>query len=119
MRVRRDAGPGRNALADGDDRAPLGKASAQLGVLGDSLAKPIETLGHLLARRVRQWLRTRIDLDAGKHPQLDQRLRKRQTARGRLTEGFILQDDSADRLLESRRGDQQLSERAPGRRWRF
>ena len=55
-------------VADRDHRAPLGEPGAELDVLGEPLAEPVEALGDLLAGRVRQILRAQVDLDPRDDP---------------------------------------------------
>ena len=61
MRVGVDRELRRNARADVDDRAPLGEARAELVVLGEALAQPVETFGDRLVRESRRaaWRRCR------------------------------------------------------------
>jgi hypothetical protein len=54
-----------NAVADGDDRPPLGEAGAQAAVLSEPIAQAVEALGDLLVGRARQLLGARVDFDAG------------------------------------------------------
>ena len=64
VRVRLDGERGRNAVADVDDRAPLGEARAELVVLDEALAQAIQALGDGLAREAGERLRAGVDLDA-------------------------------------------------------
>ena len=65
MGVGIDAGVARDAGADVDHGAPLGKLGAELDILLDALGQSVETLGHDLALAELQRLGAAVDLDAG------------------------------------------------------
>ena len=56
------------AVGDRVDRAPLREARAELAVLGQALAQPVEALGDRLALGAGERLRAGVDLDAGDDP---------------------------------------------------
>ena len=70
MRIRLDADLRRNAVADVDDRAPLGETGAELVVLREPLAQAVEAFGDRLVREAGQRLGARIHLDAGHDAEL-------------------------------------------------
>jgi hypothetical protein len=56
-----------------------------------------------------QRLRARVDLDAGNHLVLGQKVRERHAVLGLLTDGFVVQNHAADVFARARRREQHLA----------
>src|SRR6266581_8227905 len=65
MGVSRNAVMAGTEFANGDDCAPFAETSAKIEILFEMLAQAIEAFGNLLAREVRQCLRSFIDFNPG------------------------------------------------------
>ena len=109
MGIRLDAATGRNAISYGDDRPPLGELRAQIGVLGETVAQPVETLGDKLAVSSCQRLRALVHLDAGNDALIRQYLDEGSAVRALLAERLVVQDDAADELRRSCRAKEALA----------
>ena len=101
--VRVDREIGRGALADDDRRAPLREARAELAVLGESLAQPVQALGDGLAGEQRERLRAGVDLDPGDRAGGLEDLHEGDAVVRRLPDRLVEQDHAADVLAEARR----------------
>ena len=109
MRVGVDRELRRIARADVDDGAPLGETRAELVVLGETLAQPVEAFGNRLVRKAGERLRTGVDLDARDDAELLQILRKRRAVLGLLPDRLVVQDHAADVVGGARRSEQHLA----------
>ena len=107
-----DAGGAGEVRADGNHRAPLGEAGAELVVLGQPVAEAVETLGHHLAGGAGEGLGALVDLDAGDDALAAQRLDERAAVGGALAERLVEQDDARDELARAGGGEQDLAVRA-------
>ena len=113
MRIHADRVQRRDVFAlDVDDRAPLAELRAELLILGESLAQPVEAFGHGLLRRLRERLRADIDLDAGDDALIGEQLHERRAVGGLLADGLVVEDDAADVLADPRRAEEKLAVRA-------
>jgi hypothetical protein len=99
----------RYAGADIDHRPPLGKARAELKIFDQPLAQAVQSLGDGLGRKAGQRLGAHVDLDARHDAELGQMLSKRHARTGFLPQRFVVQDHTADPLLDARRRKQQLA----------
>ena len=86
----------RNAVADVDHRAPLGEPRAELAVLDEPRAQPVEPVGHELARRLRKRRRALVDLDAGDDARLLEDLHERAPVGRLLADRLVEEDHAAD-----------------------
>ena len=114
LRVGLDAAPAGNAVAHGDDRAPLGEAGAHLRSTPQAVAQAVQAFGDLLAGMAGQVLGAGVDLDAGD----DARLRSSDLDEGSavsvsLADRLVVQDRAADALAETGRGHDQFPIGAP------
>src|SRR6266849_9282867 len=114
MRVSPDAVLARDLGSDRDYRAPLRKAHAELPVLLEPAAEPVEPLRDLLARRVGEVLRALVDLDPGDDPLALEQLRERGDVRRGLADRLVEQNHAADVVGGALGGEQQLAVGAPG-----
>ena len=114
VRVRVEAGIGRDAVADRDHRAPLREAGAELVVLLEPLAQPVESLGHRLAGVERQRLRARVDLDPRHDALRGEQLGERRAVVGALPDRLVVEDHAADVLLHARRREEEVAVGAAG-----
>ena len=91
-----------------DDRPPLGESRAQFRVLRKPLPQAVQPLGDALSGCACQLLRPRVHLDARHHPRIRQDLHNRRTVVALLTDGLVVQNNSADELGSARRPKQHL-----------
>ncbi len=113
FRVGVDGIAARNSGADIDHRAPLRKFRAQLVILGEPLAQPIEAFGNGLAGKTGQRLRSQVDFDARQHSMLREIGRERHAVLGLLAQGLVIQDDAADVFRGPGSGKQHFTIRTP------
>ena len=104
-----DAGGGRNAVADGDHRAPLGELRADLDVLLAALGEAVEAFGDGFARAQRHRLGARIDLDAGEDAVAIQKLHERRAVEALLAERLVVEDHAGDVVAELGRVEQHVA----------
>ena len=109
MRVGLDAEAGGIARADVDDRAPLGETGAETVIFREPLAQPVETLGDGLVREIGEGLRALVDLDAGEDAKRCEVLRERHAGAGALAQRLVVQDHTADGLVEAGGREQHLA----------
>ena len=100
-------------LADEDRGAPLGEPRAELTVVREPLAEPVESLGDRLAGEHRQRLRARVHLDARDDAHRGEQLGERRAVGRRLPDRLVEQDHAADVLGQPRRREEHLTVRAP------
>ena len=96
-----------------DDGPPFGKAGPDPPIIRESLAQPVQPLGHGFAGTARERLRAAVHLDAGNHALLRQKRHEGPSAGALLMDGFILQDDAADELLRAGRREEHVAVGAP------
>ena len=82
MAVGLDAGTGRDVVADGNHRAPLGKPRAQLVVLLQAVTQAVQAFRHQFAGEAGQRHRALVHLDAGDHAVVQHVLGKRHPTLG-------------------------------------
>ena len=104
-----DAALGRDPVADGDDRPPLGEARAEVAVLGQAVAQAVQALGDLLAVEPGQRLGALVDLDPRDDPLGAEHLGERGAVGRPLADGLVEQDHAADELAQPVGGEQQLA----------
>ena len=98
-----------DALADADDRPPLGEPGPQVAVGGQPVGQAVEALGDLLAREAGQAGGALVDLDPGDDALAGQDLGQGGAVGGRLAQGLVVEDDAADELGRPLGGEQQLA----------
>ena len=113
MGVRREVPIRRDAVSDGDHRAPLREAGAEAVVLLEAPAEPVEALGDLLARKARLIVRAGVDLDPGDDALRGEHLREWSPVVGGLAKRLVVEDDAADVVLHLGCREEQLAVRAP------
>ena len=113
VRVRPDAVLARLVGVDRVRRAPLREARAELAVLLEPRAQPVEAFGDRLAVRERERLRTLVDLDPGDDALRLEQLRERRAVVPRLADRLVEEDDAADVLLDAFGREQQVAVGAP------
>ena len=113
MRVRPDAVLARERVGDRVRRAPLREARAEVAVLLEPPAQPVEAFGDGLAFGERQRLRAQVDLDAGNDALRREQLRERRAVVRALANRLVVEDDAADELLDARRREEQVAVGAP------
>ena len=98
VRVGLDAIPRRQSIGNRDNAAPLGKARAELVVLGEPLAQPVEALGDRFdfCGGPGERLGARIDLDAGNGAGGPHDVDERRAVFGFLANGLVVQDHAGD-----------------------
>src|SRR5215207_198878 len=109
VRVHPDAVLARDALRDRIRRPPLGELRAELAVLVQTLAQPVEAVGNRLALGVRQRLGALVHLDPRDDPVAFEQLRKGRAVGGALADRLVEEDHAADELLGSRRREKELA----------
>ena len=109
VRVRADVPVGRDAVADRDHGPPLREARAELAVLLEPPAQPVEALGDLLAREERVVVRAGVDLDPGDHALRREHLGERRAVVRALADRLVVEDHAADGVLHPRRREEQLA----------
>jgi hypothetical protein len=119
MGVRLDAAMGRSPLADPDHRSPLGEASAQLAVLAQAAAQPVESLRDGLPAEARERLGAQIHLDARQDARARQELGEGRAVVARLPKGLVVHDHAADAVGRALRCEHQPPEAAPRLRRRL
>src|SRR6266566_9094445 len=106
LRVRIDAGVRGYYVADCDNGAPFGKARAQLPILHEPIAQPVEPFGDFLAGKICHRLSTLVHLDPRDDPLLFQGFYERATIASLLPDRFIKQDYAADEFTGAFGGEQ-------------
>ncbi len=109
MGIGMDTGPTRQRVGDGDDGPPLGEARAEVAVLLESGAEPVEPLGDPFVRRARERFGAIIDLDAREDALLRQEIGQWRSRRARLVDRLVLQDHAADELGDPGRREKHLA----------
>ena len=82
---------------------------AELVVLGQPVAQPVEALGDLLAVEPGERLGALVDLDPGDDALGVEHLRERGAVDGPLADGLVEEDHAADELAHPVGGEQQLA----------
>jgi len=113
VRIGFDATPAGPMIIDGNDGAPLRKASAHQQVLLETISQSIQTLGYFLSRVPGQLLSAHIHFDTRNDPGMPQGLEKRSAVFLILADRLVVEDYAADILAEADRGDDQISISAP------
>src|SRR3954469_20136205 len=108
MRVRPDAVLAGQRVADRVGRTPLREAGAELAVVLEPLAQPVEPLGHRLALGMRKRFRALVDLDSRDDALRGKQLRERRPVVGLLADRLVVEDDAADVLLGARRREEEV-----------
>src|SRR5262245_58203796 len=113
MRIRIEARVRRDSVADGDHRAPLREARAELEIFSQALGEPIKAFGNLFTRREREIVRALVDLDAGENAFFRQRVGERHAIGALLPDRLVEQDDAREELLDAGRREQKPAISAP------
>ena len=93
--------------SDFNDGAPLGKASAKLGVFGEAVAQSVEALSDAVTRKVSEGFGTFIDLDAGNDVLALEEFDHGCAISGFLANGFVVKNDAADEFTEIFGGEEE------------
>src|SRR5580765_198650 len=113
MRVRPDAVLARNVLADRDHGAPLREARAELAVLVQPFAEPVEAFGDGLTLGQCERLCSRVHFDPGDDSLRPEQLREGGSVGRALAERLVEEDDAADVLLSAFGREEEVAVSAP------
>src|SRR5208283_3305546 len=114
MRIGFNTAPARNGIADGNNRAPLGKTGTHLRVLSQAGAQSIQALGYFLTWVTSHIFRAGVNLDTWHDTRIGYDFNKRSTIFPGLTDGLIIKDDATDKLTQTRSGHNQFPVRTAG-----
>ena len=108
LRVGMDTTVTGDILTDRNDGPPLGKTQAHPAVVGEPLAECIKTLRDPFAGEASQLRGTLIDLYPGNDPGFFEYFDKRNSVPGRLVDGFVIHDSTAEGIADTWGRDDQL-----------
>ena len=108
MRVRPDAVLARDVFADSDHRAPFCEARAELAILREPFAEPVEPFGDRLAFGQRERFRSLVDLDARNDSLGLEQLGERRPVGRLLADRLVEENHAADEILGSLRREEKL-----------